>query len=338
MASASPLQLPEFRLVSRSSKGQWQNALREQELLNWEILRVAGAAKRAHLSDRATYVQTDALSWLRLLPAQCIHAVVTDPPYGIEYGEKDHNKMREGRGGVWRIPPRLDGVTRQPVPRFTVLSKSEIFALQEFFSLVASELRRVLVPGGHVFIAANPLISSHTFLSFIEAGFEKRGEVIRLVQTLRGGDRPKGAEEEFAGVSVMPRSCWEPWGIFRKPIVGTVAENLRMWGTGGLRRISETEPFKDVIRCSPARGREKEIAPHPSLKPQKFVRRIAKASLPFGIGIIYDPFAGSGSTLAAAHATNCHAIGTDCDAEYFKMASRAFPALSVLPLADADLT
>jgi hypothetical protein len=39
-------------------------------------------------------------------------------------------------------------------------------------------------------------------------GFEKRGEVIRLVQTLRGGDRPKNAHREFAEVSVMPRSSW----------------------------------------------------------------------------------------------------------------------------------
>src|SRR5437762_3815468 len=66
----------------------------------------------------------------------------------------------------------------------------------------------------------------------------KRGEIIRLVQTLRGGYKPKGAEEDFPEISVMPRSCWEPWGIFRKPMEGTVAENLRRWGAGGLDRKS----------------------------------------------------------------------------------------------------
>jgi len=36
--------------------------------------------------------------------------------------------------------------------------------------------------------------------------------------TMRGGDRPKAAHEEFKDVSVMPRSMWEPWVLFRKPI------------------------------------------------------------------------------------------------------------------------
>ncbi|MGB2590487.1 MAG: DNA methyltransferase [Candidatus Acidiferrum sp.] len=170
----------------------------------------------------------------------------------------------------------------------------------------------------------------------MEAGFEKRGEVIRLVQTLRGGDRPKGAEKDFPDVSVMPRSCWEPWGIFRKPFPGTVAENLREWGTGGLSRISEGEPFKDLIQCSPTRGIEKSVAPHPSLKPQRFLRRVVRAVLPLGVGIVYDPFAGSGSTLAAAEAVGYHALGTDADRQYFALAKKAFEPLSLLQVADKN--
>src|SRR5512140_544892 len=108
----------------------------------------------------------------------------------------------------------------------------------------------------------------------------------------------------------MPRSAWEPWGIFRKPIEGTVAENLRRWGTGGLRRISRDEPFKDVVACSPTRGAERESAPHPSLKPQRFLRQLVRASLPLGVGIVCDPFAGSASTLAAAEAVGYLGIGT----------------------------
>jgi hypothetical protein len=39
-----------------------------------------------------------------------------------------------------------------------------------------------------------------TFYSLQEAGREKRGEIIRLVQTLRGSYKPKGSEEEFPEV------------------------------------------------------------------------------------------------------------------------------------------
>ena len=208
-----------------------------------------------------------------------------------------------------------------------MLSKDDVDALYEFFTTVALEASRALVPGGHIFIASNPLLSSVTFHAFQEAGFEKRGEIIRLVQTLRGGDRPKGAEKDFPDVTVMPRSGWEPWGIFRKPFSGTVAANLRQWGTGGLRRVSESEPFRDVIPCSPTRGREKELAPHPSLKPQRFLRQIVRAALPLGIGTVYDPFAGSASTLAAAESLGYQSIGTERDADYHRMGCDAFPKL-----------
>ena len=267
------------RRTGRDRATGWRDALIERQAETWAAVREVGAQPRTHLSDRATYVLGDTIQWLAELPPNSIHAVVTDPPYGvIEYEDKHHEKLKKGRGGVWRIPPSFDGAKRKPLPRFTVLSQEEITGLYNFFGALAYGLQRALVPGGHILIASNPLLSSLTFHAFQQAGLEKRGEVIRLVQTLRGGDRPKGAEEEFADVSMMARSCWEPWGIFRKPMEGTAAENLRQWGTGGLRRISEDEPFKDVIPCSPTRGREKEIAPHPSLKPQRFMRQVVRAA------------------------------------------------------------
>jgi len=317
----------------KSNQNSWKSNLEESISSTWEDIREIGDQRRSHLSNRTTYVLDDAIHFLSELPPNSIHAVVTDPPYGvIEYEDKHHQKLRSGRGGVWRIPPSFDGVKRSPLPRFTVLSEDELNRLSSFFSALAYGLHRALVPGGHVFMAANPLLSSMVFHAFQTAGFEKRGEVIRLVQTLRGGDRPKGAEKEFSDVSMMARSCWEPWGMFRKPFSGPASTNLRTWGTGGLRRISDTEPFKDVILCSPTRGREREIAPHPSLKPQRFLRQVVRAALPLGIGIIYDPFAGSGSTLAAAEAVGYRAIGTDRDAQYFGIGTKAFSSLSTLDI------
>lgn len=326
----SSIEVPELR------EPAWFAAIKAREEEMWNAVRISGSQRRHHLSGGTTYIFSDVLQWVATLPPHSLHAVVTDPPYGIvEYEEKNHSKLRKGRGGVWRIPPSFDGANRKPVPRFTVLSKDEVSNLHGFFSAVACGLLKALVPGGHVFIASNPLLSTTTFHAFLDSGFEKRGEIIRLVQTLRGGDRPKGAEQEFSDVTAMPRSCWEPWGIFRKPIEGTLAENLRKWGTGGLRRISANEPFKDVIPCSPTRGAEKEIAPHPSLKPQRFLRKLVRAALPLGVGIVYDPFAGSGSTLAAAEALDYHSIGTDSDLQYFEMARVVFEPLASLAVTDA---
>jgi len=273
----------------------------------------------------------DAFEWLENARPCSLHAVVTDPPYGLlEYSPVQLEKMKNGRGGVWRIPPAYDGCQRRPLPRFTVLTDRNKSALRLFFAQLSKSLMRVLVPGAHVFIATNPLVSYLVYEPFIQAGFEKRGEVIRVVKTLRGGDRPKHAHDEFPEVSVMPRSCWEPWGVFRKPLEGRVQDNLRKWWTGGLKRISRDEPFRDLIYSAPARGNERIIAPHPSLKPQQFLRQIVRASLPIGKGAILDPFMGSGSTIAAAAACGLKSVGLETNDEYFELAKGAIPELALL--------
>ncbi len=278
---------------------------------------------------RYEIVFTDAFEWLAQAEPHSVHAVVTDPPYGlVEYTPGQLSKLRSGRGGVWRIPPAFDGAQRKPLPRFTVLTDDDRRALRAFFQRLAEGLLPVLVPGAHVFIATNPLVSHLVYEPFLRAGFEKRGEIVRVVSTLRGGDRPKNAHEEFHDISVMPKSCWEPWGLFRKPCEGRVQDNLRKWKTGGLRRISEDEPFKDLIYASPARGTERQIAPHPSLKPQHFLRQLTRAALPLGDGVILDPFMGSGSTVAAAVACGLASVGLESDPEYFSLAVEAIPQLA----------
>jgi site-specific DNA-methyltransferase (adenine-specific) len=271
----------------------------------------------------------DCLDWMDSRAPKSIHAIVTDPPYGLkEFTPIEKAKLRKGKGGVWRLPPSFDGCTRSPVPRFTVLSNDEHDDLKSFFSKFAQRALRVLVPGGHLLIATNPLLSHLVYLPLMENGFEKRGEIIRLVQTLRGGDRPKNAHEEFPGVSVMPRSAWEPWGLFRKPCEGRVQDNLRKWKTGGLRRISSDAPFSDVIVSSPTRREERALSPHPSLKPQSFVRQIVRASLPLGKGIVLDPFMGGGSTIAAAVAVGYESIGIEYDPAFFEVAAEGIGRLA----------
>jgi len=282
-------------------------------------------------------VCADAFEWFRARERNSIHAVITDPPYGLlEYSEEQKTKLRNGRGGVWRIPPSFDGCERRPLPRFTILKEKHRADLEAFFSKLGALLMPVLAPGAHVFIATNPLVSHLVYGPFVRAGFEKRGEIIRVVQTLRGGDRPKNAHREFFDISVMPRSCWEPWGLFRKPCEGRVQDNLRRWKTGGLRRISSTTPFRDLIYSSPTRPPEHRLAPHPSLKPQHFLRQLARAALPFGQGIILDPFMGSGSTIAACAALNLRSIGIEIDSEYFSMACVAIPKLAALRIREVE--
>jgi DNA modification methylase len=275
--------------------------------------------------------KADAFEWLSNCEPTSIHAIVTDPPYGVvEYLPEQLQKRREGNGGIWRLPHNYDGAKRSPMPRFTVLSAADHERISQFHSQLARLAHKILVPGAHVLMASQSILSHIIITAFVSSDFEMRGQIARIVKTLRGGDRPKGAHTDYPNLSVSPRSCWEPWLIFRKPCESRVRDNLEKWGTGALRRPEIDKPFSDLITSGPARGVERQIAPHPSLKPQAFIRQIVWAALPLGKGVLLDPFMGSGSTIAAALHLGYQSIGIEIDPEYFNMAQSAIPALSAL--------
>ncbi|WP_374661852.1 site-specific DNA-methyltransferase [Inhella sp.] len=326
----SYLQMNTPALFVREERGQY--ALKGFELSQPAPASKSRVAEAIRFADgRVRLTHEDCMALLPSLASNSLEAVVTDPPYGlIEYSEVEQKKLRTGRGGVWRIPPSFDGSVRAPLPRFTVLTSAELLNLERFFYGWGREVLRVLVPGANVVVASNPLLSHIVSSALARAGLERRGELVRLVMTMRGGDRPKGAHSEFSDVSAMPRSQWEPWLLFRKPLEGRLQDNLRRWKTGGFRRISEERPFGDVIQSAPTRAKERALANHPSLKPQDFMRRVVRAVLPLGEGTILDPFAGGGSTLAAALAVGYCAHGVERDAGYFELASQAIPRLAAL--------
>lgn len=279
-----------------------------------------------------------------------VHAIVTDPPYAvIEFTEQNLSKMREGVGGVWRIPPELDGNQRNPLPRFTVLDDEEKDMLREFFVKFGELAQDVLRPGGHLFLASTQLLMHLVSDAFDEAGLERRDVLVRETKTLRGGDRPKFAHDhpEYSMVSSMPRVYWEPWLLYRKPFDGQLRENLDEWETGGLRRESEDRPFTDLLDDGKTPKKERDITaqanpvsndPHPNVKPQYLMRELVHASLPLKRGVVLDPFMGSGATIAAAEALGYESVGIELDANYYEMAKDAIPRLAEIrtPVEERD--
>ena len=284
---------------------------------------------------RGLAVHADCFEWLRRVPSASIHAVVTDPPYGVKEFEADQLAKRDiGVGGIWRLPPAFDGSKRAPMPRFTALNGKERQHLLRHFTEWTTLLHRVLVPGAHVFIACNTFLSQLVYQALVNGGLEYRGEVVRLVRTFRGGDRPKNYDKEFPDLCTLPRGGFEPWGLFRKalPEGMTVGECLRQFRAGALRRVDPERPFSDVIPSERTPGREKEISDHPSLKPQSFMRQVVHAALPFDDGVLLDPFMGSGSTIAAAEALGLTCVAVERHADYFNDSKAAIPRLAAIPI------
>jgi site-specific DNA-methyltransferase (adenine-specific) len=280
---------------------------------------------------KSLIVHADCFEWMSRAPENSIHGIVTDPPYGVKEYEFDQlEKRANGNGGIWRIPPSFDGSVRQPLPRFTALNAKERKQLARFFTEWAKVAVHVLRPGGHVFIACNSFMCQMVYGALVDGGLEFRGQLIRVVRTLRGGDRPKNAETEFPDVCSLPRGSYEPWGILRKPLPAglKVSDCLRQFETGGLRRLPEGLPFTDLIEVGRTPREERELAKHPSLKPQALLRELVYAVLPLGKGTVLDPFMGSGSTVAAANALGIHCIGVEKNGEYFDTAAKSIERLS----------
>ncbi len=300
-----------------------------------ETIENLGLGYPAAYVGNSMILHTDCFEWLARIPENSLHAFVTDPPYGVkEYESGQLDKRTNGHGGVWRIPPSFDGHIRSPLPRFTALTPKERQNLTRFFTAWSTLAVRALLPGGHVIIASNAFLSQPVFSALVDGGLEFRGELIRVVRTLRGGDRPKNAEQEFPDVASLPRGCYEPWGLFRKPLPSkmTLSECLRKFQTGGLRRDPSGKPFGDIIFSERTPKREKDISDHPSCKPQSLMRQVVYAALPLGEGIVCDPFMGGGSTVAAAEAVGASCIGVEVHQEYFDMSLDTIPRLAALEI------
>lgn len=116
-------------------------------------------------------------------------------------------KLKNGkRGEIWRLPPSIGGHTRSPLPRFTVLSEQDGKNLYQFFMFGEVKYSVWLYQERMCLSQQNTFLSHILCTALVDAGWEKRGEIVRLVQTLRSGDRPKNAEEEFSEVTVMFRT------------------------------------------------------------------------------------------------------------------------------------
>lgn len=141
-------------------------------------------------------LQGDSLIVLKDLPDNSIDSVVTDPPYGLKF---------MGKKWDYNVPSK------------------ELW----------TEVLRVLKPGGHL-LSFGGTRTYHRLASAIEdAGFEIRDQI----QWLYGSGFPKShniKKGEFKGYGTALKPANEPLCMARKPLDGTVAQNLAKWGVGGL--------------------------------------------------------------------------------------------------------
>lgn len=153
-------------------------------------------------------IEADALTILVKLPDACIDAIVTDPPYGIGI-----------MGQHW------DGAAI----RADAHEVSAAEAFERWTRVWATEARRVLKPGGHLVAFGAPRTFHRLVAGIEDAGLEVRDQVLWLY----GQGLPKSRRLPGGRASAL-KPAYEPILLARAPLVGTLAENLKRYGTGAL--------------------------------------------------------------------------------------------------------
>lgn len=207
--------------------------------------------------EQVTLHEGDCLDVLRSLPDNSVDAVITDPPYGLEFMGKDWDAPWKASGDVVTDPADVggfqDGNGGNPYSRSRIRYGREgesSFGFQQWCQQWAAECLRVLRPGG--FIAAfGGTRTFHRLACAIEdAGFEIRDSIAWLygsgfpksLDVSKAIDKAAGAEREVTGIGVGNRGggartydddnyVWKPEYQRTDTPATDAAKQWQGWGT-----------------------------------------------------------------------------------------------------------
>ncbi|KVX62833.1 DNA-methyltransferase [Burkholderia stagnalis] len=139
----------------------------------------------------------DARDVIKMMPADSVDAVVTDPPYELGFMGRDWDRSGVANDiAVW------------------------------------AECLRVLKPGGHLLAFSGSRTYHRMACAIEDAGFELRDQIMWLYGS--GFPKSKNLDGDWEGWGTALKPAHEPICVARKPLAGTVAANVLEHGTGAL--------------------------------------------------------------------------------------------------------
>jgi len=327
----------------------------------------------------------DALSILETLPSASVDAVVTDPPYAIKRlpsrvmsrppsPQPDCTRTSCDAAAVCAACRRADEkdkffaapmLGQQSQNWHAKATHSRGYAdndpaqFQRWCALWLLECLRVLKPGGHL-VAFGGTRTWHRLATAAEdSGFEIRDSLVWLYSSgmpkslnvqrdlAHAGHESLG--QQWSGWGSALRPAHEPVVLARRPLEGTMVNNVVTWGLGplNLAGLSVPDPGSNESPRWPANvhlddesaralGAHKGQDPsrafwvskpnaqervvvdgiaHPTVKPLELMRRLVRMVTPTE-GTVLDPFVGSGTTLEACALEGLRGIGIERDDDY----------------------
>jgi site-specific DNA-methyltransferase (adenine-specific) len=236
----------------------------------------------------AIVYRADCLDLMRLMPPESVDAVFADPPY------------RLSTGGVTVKSGRLAPVDKGSWDRSMGLAKD-----YEFNVRWLREARRVLKPDGTLWVTG-----THHIIFSIGFALQKLGyRIINQIAWQKPDPPPNALHTAF--IHAHETLIWASKGrghTFNYDLISGLGSQM-----------------SSVWRIPAVPKREKLHGYHPTQKPLRLVRRALLASTREG-DLVFDPFAGSGTTGVAAKELNRFFVGTELEREFARLARRRIEA------------
>lgn len=231
-------------------------------------------------------INEDALEGIKRLPDNSIDLIVADPPYGLgkDYGN-DSDKKNASDFISWN---------------------------EKWISLVIPKLKRT----GSFYIFCTWRYSPEIFL-LLKSHLTMINEIIwdRRVPSMGGSTRKFSSVHDTIGLFVKSKDYYFDLDSVRIPYDEETKKARSRSIFVGKKWLEVGYNPKDVWAVSRLHRIHSEREDHPTQKPLEIIQRMIKASCPEN-GVVLDPFAGSGTTVAASLLNKRHFVAFEINSLY----------------------
>lgn len=277
----------------------------------------------------------DSVEYVRSLPTSSVDMILSDIPYGIGLEDWDvlhdnKNSAYLGRSAGQQRAGAVFKRRRKPINGWSSADRAIPREYYEWCGTWAAEWLRVLKPGGSAMVFAGRRLAARCIVALEDAGFNLR-DMLAWRRT-RGVLRAQRLSVVFQRRGELAQArAWQGWRVGNlkptfepviwcfKPYRVTIADNVLDHGVGAFDLDSfqrNTGTHENVIEAGFAPGEGGLVE---AQKPVHLMQALIELCTRPG-SLVFDPFAGSGSTAVAALRSGRRCLAIEINSELCELA------------------
>lgn len=277
----------------------------------------------------------DCIDVMKKFPEKSIACCITDPPYNYEFiGHKWNDsevkrrteRVKDSKTMVKNIPygSGLAGGVRNA--RWYEKNRKNDVDYMKWCQLWTDELFRICKSGTPVAVFNSNRSIAHVQIALENSGFYTRD----LLVYRRNSGIPRGLNlqgklnkmghpdaDKWEGWHSAFRNEWEAVVIVQKPLSNNYWETIQKTNVGVFKTVNQDGSFQSNILENLYKKDKSEKYSHCTVKPLGLIKKLVDTLCPLHEeNIIFDPFAGSGTTLVAAQDLGFNYVGIEIEENY----------------------